>query len=162
MGTVDTRVARRGYFRISLLASVYYPFAAPNPFDIPRRRVNRSADHRVRPARFPRANVNILIPLGRADIDSRMTKRRSVASDDAGRGDRRLRFEEWNFSSVGIDGVSLRQISRKLPTCNFDLQRALHARLTIARFHVTKTTLFPFHARVIGSASNCDNVQLTM
>jgi len=78
MGTVDTRVARRGYFRISLLAGVYYLFAASNPFDIPRRRVNRSADHRVCPAQFPRANVNVLIPLGRVDIDSRMTERRSV------------------------------------------------------------------------------------
>lgn len=37
----------RVYFRISLLAHVYYLFVAPNPFDIPRRRINRSADHRV-------------------------------------------------------------------------------------------------------------------
>lgn len=51
----STGVAR--YFRISLFADVYYLFAASNPFDIPRRRINKSADHRG-PVSCEDANIN--------------------------------------------------------------------------------------------------------
>jgi len=40
------RLAWHWYFRISLLVDVYYLFDASNPFDISRRRISKSADHR--------------------------------------------------------------------------------------------------------------------
>lgn len=56
---VQTQTCVARYFRISLLADVYYLFAASNPFDIPRRRINRSADHRGGCGPVSRENANI-------------------------------------------------------------------------------------------------------
>lgn len=63
VGCTDTRRIRctARYFRISLLADVYYLFAASNPFDIPRRRINKSADHRQ--AGFLAKLLILIIPL---------------------------------------------------------------------------------------------------
>lgn len=57
----QTRCTAR-YFRLSLLADVYYLFAASNPFDIPRRRINKSADHR---GRFLAKALILIIPFTR-------------------------------------------------------------------------------------------------
>lgn len=65
---VQTSTGMARYFRISLLADVYYLFAASNPFDIPRWRINKSADHRGPRTGLSRedANINNSLPLPRA------------------------------------------------------------------------------------------------
>lgn len=63
---IQTQTCVARYFRISLLADVYYLFAASNPFDIPRRRINRSADHRGGCGPVSRENANINNSLCRA------------------------------------------------------------------------------------------------
>jgi len=131
MGTVDTRVARRGYFRISLLAGVYYLFAVPNPFDIPRRRINRSADHRVRSARFPRANVNVVIPLGRHRLaNDRTTIRCRVVVQEIGSGD-----SKSGISDRSECRVSLRQMAANLQLRSPTVRYARGRYTRVSRFH---------------------------
>lgn len=59
---VQTQTCVARYFRISLLADVYYLFAASNPFDISRWRINRSADHRGAAGQFLAKTLILIIP----------------------------------------------------------------------------------------------------